>query len=63
MDLHFSTLQSSAVLGFLLLQRNIVTKNQAGEGKVCLADTSISLSSLKEVRTGSQTGQEPGGRR
>jgi hypothetical protein len=39
-----------------------MTKKQVGEERVYLAYTSILLFILKEVRTGIQTGQEPGSR-
>ena len=39
---------------------NIMTKKQVGEERVYLAYTSILLFITKEVRTGTQTGQEAG---
>ena len=39
---------------------NIMTKKQVGEERIYLAYTSILLFIAKEVRTGTQTGQEAG---
>jgi hypothetical protein len=39
---------------------NIMTKKQVGEERICLAYTSILLLITKEVRTGTQSGQEAG---
>jgi hypothetical protein len=49
------------LLGFSLLQQNTMTKKQTGEERVYLAYIFIG-SSPKEVRIGTQTGQDPGGR-
>jgi hypothetical protein len=40
--------------------QNIMTKNQVGEERVYLAYTSTLLFITKEVRTGTQAGQEAG---
>ena len=48
------------VLGFLLLQGHIMNEKQVGEERIWL--TLNKYSSSKEVRTGTQTQQKPGGK-
>jgi hypothetical protein len=43
-----------------MLVQNIMTKKHVGEGRVYLAYTSTLLFITKEVRTGTQAGQEAG---
>ena len=45
-----------------ITEQNIMTKKQVGEEMVYSAYTSTLHSSPKEVRTGTHTGQKPGGR-
>jgi hypothetical protein len=48
--------------GFLLLQWNTMTKSNLGRKGFIWLTLSHHCLSLKEVRTGTQTGKEPGGR-
>lgn len=52
--------QPLSSLKFLLLPRNTMTKKKVGEGRVYLAYPSTLLFITEEVRTGIQTGQDPG---